>query len=122
MALLVRARVAGAEPDIPRGVAIALRCGVCIEGGGALASGGGSGNYAGLESHFPHWEKIGDCIAQFIDVTLNYRQSGHPWRIALQEAHDGRPDAERCHALGHPPPGEALSGTSSSSRPATPCR
>ena len=31
-----------------------------------------------LDAHLPHWEKIADCIAQFIDVTLNYRQSGHP--------------------------------------------
>ncbi|MCC6179754.1 MAG: transketolase [Chloroflexi bacterium] len=31
-----------------------------------------------IEPHIAHWEKIGDCIAQFIDVTLNYRQSGHP--------------------------------------------
>jgi transketolase len=34
--------------------------------------------FQSIESHIPHWEKIGDCIAQFIDVTLNYRQSGHP--------------------------------------------
>jgi transketolase len=31
-----------------------------------------------LDAHVAHWEKIADCIAQFIDVTLNYRQSGHP--------------------------------------------
>jgi transketolase len=31
-----------------------------------------------IEPHLAHWEKIADCIAQFIDVTLNYRQSGHP--------------------------------------------
>jgi transketolase len=34
--------------------------------------------FQAIESQIPHWEKIGDCIAQFIDVTLNYRQSGHP--------------------------------------------
>lgn len=34
--------------------------------------------FEAIESQIPHWEKIGDCIAQFIDVTLNYRQSGHP--------------------------------------------
>ncbi len=33
---------------------------------------------AELEKHFPHWEKIGDCIDNFIDVFENYRQSGHP--------------------------------------------
>lgn len=31
-----------------------------------------------LEQHFPYWEKIGDCIDNFIDVFENYRQSGHP--------------------------------------------
>ncbi|MDH3198429.1 MAG: transketolase, partial [Candidatus Krumholzibacteria bacterium] len=31
-----------------------------------------------LEAHFVHWEKIKDCIDQFIDLMLNYRQSGHP--------------------------------------------
>jgi transketolase len=35
-------------------------------------------HFQAIESHIPHWEKIGDCIAQFIDVMLNYRQSGHP--------------------------------------------
>jgi transketolase len=34
--------------------------------------------YAELAKHFPHWEKIGDCIDNFIDVFENYRQSGHP--------------------------------------------
>lgn len=33
---------------------------------------------AELEKHFPYWEKIGDCIDNFIDVFENYRQSGHP--------------------------------------------
>ncbi len=33
---------------------------------------------AELEAQFPHWEKIGDCIDNFIDVFENYRQSGHP--------------------------------------------
>ncbi len=28
--------------------------------------------------HYPHWEKTKDLIDQLIDVTLNYRQSGHP--------------------------------------------
>ena len=28
--------------------------------------------------HFAHWEKIKDCIDQYIDMMLNYRQSGHP--------------------------------------------
>ena len=31
-----------------------------------------------LKDHYPHWEKIGDCIDNFIDVFENYRQSGHP--------------------------------------------
>lgn len=31
-----------------------------------------------LAKQFPHWEKIGDCIDNFIDVFENYRQSGHP--------------------------------------------
>jgi transketolase len=28
--------------------------------------------------YFNHWEKIKDCIDQYIDIMLNYRQSGHP--------------------------------------------
>lgn len=28
--------------------------------------------------HFDRWEKIKDCTDQFIDIMLNYRQSGHP--------------------------------------------
>ncbi len=32
----------------------------------------------GLETQFGHWEKTKDCIDQFIDIMLNYRQSGHP--------------------------------------------
>ncbi len=28
--------------------------------------------------NFGHWEIIKDCIDQFIDMMLNYRQSGHP--------------------------------------------
>ncbi|NDJ75816.1 MAG: transketolase, partial [Chloroflexi bacterium] len=31
-----------------------------------------------LATHFPHWEKTKDLIDQFIDIMLNYRQSGHP--------------------------------------------
>jgi len=34
--------------------------------------------YRELLPHFPHWEKIKDLIDQFIDIILNYRQSGHP--------------------------------------------
>ena len=30
------------------------------------------------ESQFPHWEKSKDITDQFIDLMLNYRQSGHP--------------------------------------------
>ncbi|HEX5133150.1 MAG TPA: transketolase [Candidatus Krumholzibacteria bacterium] len=28
--------------------------------------------------NFAHWEKIKDCVDQYIDLMLNYRQSGHP--------------------------------------------
>ncbi len=31
-----------------------------------------------LESNFETWEKVKDCADQFIDIILNYRQSGHP--------------------------------------------
>lgn len=34
--------------------------------------------YQELSPHFEHWEKIKDLIDQLIDITLNYRQSGHP--------------------------------------------
>jgi len=34
--------------------------------------------YAELSQHFAHWEKVKDLIDQFIDLTLNLRQSGHP--------------------------------------------
>lgn len=27
---------------------------------------------------FAHWEKLKDCVDQYIDLMLNYRQSGHP--------------------------------------------
>ena len=37
-----------------------------------------SARQAELAKVFPHWEKIGDCIDNFIDVFENYRQSGHP--------------------------------------------
>jgi transketolase len=30
------------------------------------------------EKNFAHWQVIQDCIDQFIDMMLNYRQSGHP--------------------------------------------
>lgn len=30
------------------------------------------------EPHYRHWEKTKDIIDQFIDMMLNYRQSGHP--------------------------------------------
>jgi transketolase len=33
---------------------------------------------AELQADFHHWEKTKDCIDQFIDIMLNYRQSGHP--------------------------------------------
>lgn len=31
-----------------------------------------------LEPNFKYWEKIGDAVDQFIDIVVNYRQSGHP--------------------------------------------
>ncbi|HEY72529.1 MAG TPA: transketolase [Thermoflexia bacterium] len=34
--------------------------------------------YEELSQHFDHWEKTKDLIDQLIDLTLNYRQSGHP--------------------------------------------
>ncbi|MBN1825769.1 MAG: transketolase [Candidatus Eisenbacteria bacterium] len=34
--------------------------------------------YEESEPHFPRWETIKDCVDQFIDLMLNYRQSGHP--------------------------------------------
>jgi transketolase len=34
--------------------------------------------YRELEPDLPKWEKIKDIIDQFIDIELNYRQSGHP--------------------------------------------
>jgi len=34
--------------------------------------------YRELIPHFHKWEKIKDMIDQFLDITLNYRQSGHP--------------------------------------------
>ena len=34
--------------------------------------------YKEQETNFEHWELIKDCIDQFIDMMLNYRQSGHP--------------------------------------------
>jgi len=34
--------------------------------------------YRELTEHFGHWEKTKDLIDQFIDLILNYRQSGHP--------------------------------------------
>ena len=30
------------------------------------------------QQNFAHWQVIQDCIDQFIDMMLNYRQSGHP--------------------------------------------
>ena len=34
--------------------------------------------YEQLLPHFPKWEKTKELIDQFIDLMLNYRQSGHP--------------------------------------------
>jgi transketolase len=35
-------------------------------------------HYAELTGHFAYWEKTKDLIDQTLDITLNYRQSGHP--------------------------------------------
>src|SRR3989304_3120346 len=34
--------------------------------------------YKQLTREFDHWEKAKDLVDQLLDVTLNYRQSGHP--------------------------------------------
>jgi transketolase len=34
--------------------------------------------YQALEPHFAQWEKVKDLVDQLIDLTINYRQSGHP--------------------------------------------
>ncbi len=34
--------------------------------------------YKQQEKNFSHWEIIKDCVDQYIDMMLNYRQSGHP--------------------------------------------
>ena len=34
--------------------------------------------YKQQEKMFSHWELIKDCVDQYIDMMLNYRQSGHP--------------------------------------------
>ncbi|MBE3096301.1 MAG: hypothetical protein IMZ44_04115, partial [Planctomycetes bacterium] len=34
--------------------------------------------YHQLTRDFDHWEKTKDLVDQLLDVTLNYRQSGHP--------------------------------------------
>src|SRR5512136_1550941 len=34
--------------------------------------------YKAQAERFPHWEKTKDLIDQYIDIMLNYRQSGHP--------------------------------------------
>jgi transketolase len=34
--------------------------------------------YQKLTAHFAHWEVVKDLVDNLLDVTLNYRQSGHP--------------------------------------------
>jgi transketolase len=34
--------------------------------------------YDRIQADFDTWEKVKDCTDQFIDIMLNYRQSGHP--------------------------------------------
>ena len=31
-----------------------------------------------FEASYPYWDKTKDIVDQFIDLILNYRQSGHP--------------------------------------------
>ena len=37
-----------------------------------------TGLHARAAEQFPHWEVAKDVTDQFIDLMLNYRQSGHP--------------------------------------------
>lgn len=37
-----------------------------------------SDHIRGQQENFAHWQVVQDCIDQFIDMMLNYRQSGHP--------------------------------------------
>jgi transketolase len=37
-----------------------------------------AGLYAGVQQAFGHWEVIKDLMDEMIDLSLNYRQSGHP--------------------------------------------
>ncbi len=37
-----------------------------------------SGLFDRVAPYFGHWEKVGDAVDQFIDIMVNYRQSGHP--------------------------------------------
>src|ERR1039457_211404 len=34
--------------------------------------------YADAEASFPRWDVVKDVVDEFIDLALNYRQSGHP--------------------------------------------
>lgn len=53
--------------------------------------------YQRLKPNFKYWEKIKDIIDQYIDIMLNYRQSGHPGG-----------SRSKAHALGLAPPGKAV--------------
>ncbi len=44
----------------------------------SIVTSGVEQRYRELEPDLPKWEKIKDIIDQFIDLELNYRQSGHP--------------------------------------------
>ena len=63
---------------------------------------------AQLSVAYPHWEKTKDLIDNLLDVTLNYRQSGHPGgsRSKVHAFVDAA--AQRRNALGYPQPGEAF--------------
>ena len=64
--------------------------------------------YKELTGQFDHWEKTKDLIDQFLDIILNYRQSGHPGGSRSKVHALLVTLLERRDALGHPPPGEAL--------------
>ena len=59
--------------------------------------------HAATEPDFARYEVLKDIVDECIDLSLNYRQSGHPGRLALQGPSAARLAALRGHALGHSP-------------------
>ena len=66
--------------------------------------------YADAEGSFAHWELVKDIVDEFIDLMLNYRQSGHPGRLPLQGSPARCDAALRGDALGYPATVAALRG------------